>query len=148
MTWEQVIKNLASRRRLRQTAEITTFPAFAVYSLYLKVKINILSINILHLRSFQVSFESNSRLPSFCFKTLCDRLKKSRHFSQPIRNKTEPNRGRFPAISAGYKYLLQGLIGWSIVLFASVVTGQSHYFGIGFTTLSLEPLLYETREDK
>ena len=54
----------------------------------------------------------------FCFTSLCDWLKPFAPLSRPIRSKTQTNqsrlaraRTRFPALDAGYMYLLRVLIG-------------------------------------
>ena len=61
-------------------------------------------------------------------------LQNSRHFStneKQNQNKSRPACTRFPALGAGYMYLLRILIG-SCALLASVVIGQSNYFGFVF----------------
>ena len=54
----------------------------------------------------------------FCFTSLCDWLKPFAPLSRPIKSKTQTNqswlaraRTRFPALGAGYMYLLRVLIG-------------------------------------
>ena len=43
-------------------------------------------------------------------------------------------RFQFPALGAGYMYLLLASnFGWLIALFTCVVIGQSNYFGLGLT---------------
>ena len=62
---------------------------------------------------FQLSVESNLPLLCFCIITLCDWLKEFTPLTQPITCKTTTRlaRTRFPALGAGYMYLLQVLIG-------------------------------------
>ena len=54
----------------------------------------------------------------FCFTSLCDWLKPFTPLSRPIRSKTQTNQSRlaractrFPALDAGYMYVLRVLIG-------------------------------------
>ena len=50
----------------------------------------------------------------FCIDTVCDWLKVLAPLSPPIRSKTKTNRDclyAFPALGAGYMYLLRALIG-------------------------------------
>ena len=71
------------------------------------------------------------RLLRFCFTTLSDWFEKLAPPAQPIRCHVKTNHDlvarRVPALSAGYMYLLQVLIG-------SLCCFRLFYFGFGFTT--------------
>ena len=73
----------------------------------------------------------------FCITTLCDWLMKRVPLSQPIRCKPKPTVTRSHVFSRAWRRLHVFALNsdWFIALFASVVIGQSNYFGFGFTTL-------------
>ena len=80
----------------------------------------------------------------FCFNVPCDWLAKFQPFPQPIesqlRTKTNSDligRTRFPALSTG-DHVFASNCDWFIVLFMSVVIGQSKFFGFVFTRLNLK----------
>ena len=71
----------------------------------------------------------------FFIATLCDWLKHLAPLSQPIRSKTKTNivtslHTRFPALGASYD-VFDSRSDWLIGLSASVVFGESDYFGFG-----------------
>ena len=67
------------------------------------------------------------------YYVLFDWLKNLRHFLNQSDAKLKPmavvtwSHARFPALGAGYVYLLRVLIG--LIFFPAVVIGQSDYFG-------------------
>ena len=83
---------------------------------------------------FYLSVESNLRLLWFFITTLNDWLKKLAPLTQPIRNKTKP------IVTCSRKFSRASCncfeFDWTMDCSASFVTGQSNYFGLGFTTLN------------
>ena len=82
-----------------------------------------------------------SRLLWFCITALCDWLTKLAPLSQPMRIQTRTNRAFaarvFPRLAPVTCICFQFWL--DVVLFTSVVIGQSNYFGFGFTTLDWKP---------
>ena len=78
-----------------------------------------------------------SRLLWFRFTSLCDWPAKHAPRSQPISSKTKTNRALLERVSRAWRrlHVFASISDWFITLFASVVIGQSNYFGFGFTTL-------------
>ena len=73
-----------------------------------------------------------SRLFCCCFTTLCDWFAKFAPLSQPMRTKT--TRALLERVFPRWAPVTSTLIG-SYALLASVVIGQTNYFGFSFTTL-------------
>ena len=75
---------------------------------------------------------------------LCNWLKKLAPLSQPMGIQTKTNRVLaacvFPRLVPVTCICFK--IDWLVVLFTSVATGQSNYFGFGFTTLNWKPLYH------
>ena len=84
----------------------------------------------------QVS-EIISQLLWFCIATLCDWLKNHEQLCQPIRSKNKTNHDLSQTFSRAWRRLhVFALISdWFTGLSASVVIGQSNYFGFGLMTL-------------
>ena len=80
-----------------------------------------------------------SQLLWFCFASLCNWPAKHVPPSLKNQNQSCPARTRFPSFGVVYIYLCS-MFDCFIVLFASVVIGQSNYFGFGFSTLIWKPL--------
>ena len=69
-------------------------------------------------------------------------LKYSRHFlNQSDQDQAWLGRTRFPALGAGYVYLLRAPIGSLYVLSKFAVIGHCDCFGFGFTIVDWKPLL-------
>ena len=54
----------------------------------------------------------------------------------PNQNQSCFGRTRFPALAWRQLHVFASNSDWLVVLFTSVVIGQSNYFGFGFTTLN------------
>ena len=82
-----------------------------------------------------MSVESNSRLLWFCFTSLCDWLTKLGPVSQPMGIQIKTNRV-LTARAWRQLHVFASNSDLLVVLFTSVVIGQSNYFGFGFTALN------------
>ena len=88
--------------------------------------------------SFQIGFQTSVKVISlllcYCIAILCDWLKNLAQLYQPIRSKTKSKR-HLPQLERVFPHLVVSSSDWFIGLSASVVIGQSNYFGFRFTTL-------------
>ena len=86
---------------------------------------------------FYLSVESKSSLPLFCITTLNYWLKKLAPLSQPIRSKTKAiaTCSRTFSRASCRLHVFASSFDWFPGFPASLVIGQSDYFGFGFTTL-------------
>ena len=100
------------------------------------------------LERFQLIVESNFAFALVLhLTTLYDWLTKLKPLSQPMGIQTKTNRvfaaRLFPRLAPVTCICFE--FDWLVVLFTSVVIGQSNYFGFGFTIPNGKPLYLNTR---